>query len=90
MAKVAVSVTTHTMRNSAALSRRKFLRFCTWTLLATLTSTNQIPLRESSHDKLGAVACENKSCTEVGIDLLKLGGSAADAVGILLIIFCPC
>ena len=28
----------------------------------------------------GAVACESKLCTQVGIDLLKAGGNAADAV----------
>ena len=32
------------------------------------------------HDKLGAVASESKLCTQVGIDLLKAGGNAADAV----------
>ena len=34
------------------------------------------------HDKLGAVASESKLCTQVGIDLLKAGGNAADAVGL--------
>ncbi|KAL8890893.1 MAG: hypothetical protein Q9192_005811 [Flavoplaca navasiana] len=28
----------------------------------------------------GAVACENKICSQVGVDLLKAGGNAADAV----------
>lgn len=29
----------------------------------------------------GAVASESKTCTRIGIDLLKSGGNAADAVG---------
>lgn len=29
----------------------------------------------------GAVASENKVCTQIGVDLLKAGGNAADAVG---------
>ena len=28
----------------------------------------------------GAVACENKICSQIGVDLLKAGGNAADAV----------
>ncbi|KAL8688884.1 MAG: hypothetical protein Q9218_005314 [Villophora microphyllina] len=33
----------------------------------------------SDHDRLGAVASESKLCTEIGIDLLRRGGNAADA-----------
>jgi hypothetical protein len=29
----------------------------------------------------GAVASENKICSSIGVDLLKAGGNAADAVG---------
>ena len=31
-------------------------------------------------DRLGAVASENSVCSQIGIDLLKGGGNAADAV----------
>lgn len=33
-----------------------------------------------SSDKLGAVASESAICSRIGIDLLKIGGNAADAV----------
>lgn len=32
------------------------------------------------HDHLGAVASESSICSQIGIDLLKEGGNAADAV----------
>lgn len=35
---------------------------------------------DPDHDKLGAVASESATCSKVGIDLLKEGGNAADAV----------
>ena len=35
---------------------------------------------KSIDNKLGAVASENGVCSEIGIDLLKAGGNAADAV----------
>jgi len=34
-------------------------------------------------DRLGAVASESNICSQIGIDLLKKGGNAADAVGFL-------
>ncbi|KAL8950941.1 MAG: hypothetical protein Q9222_003063 [Ikaeria aurantiellina] len=34
---------------------------------------------DTHHGRLGAVASESGVCTELGIDLLKLGGNAADA-----------
>ena len=34
----------------------------------------------SGYGKLGAVASENAICTDIGIDLLKAGGNAADAL----------
>lgn len=37
---------------------------------------------ELSNNKLGAVASENKVCSQIGIDLLKAGGNAADAVSV--------
>ncbi|KAJ1338765.1 gamma-glutamyltranspeptidase [Microdochium nivale] len=33
----------------------------------------------SSSDKTGAVACESKTCSQIGIDLLAAGGNAVDA-----------
>jgi gamma-glutamyltranspeptidase len=36
--------------------------------------------RYHAGDKLGAVASETAICSRVGIDLLKAGGNAADAV----------
>ncbi|KAL8725479.1 MAG: hypothetical protein Q9181_006410 [Wetmoreana brouardii] len=39
-----------------------------------------IPNRQQTdHDRLGAVASESKLCTQIGIDLLRAGGNAADA-----------
>ena len=38
--------------------------------------------QQTSHDQLGAVASENRVCSQIGIDLLKAGGNAADAVGV--------
>ncbi len=32
------------------------------------------------HDRLGAVASENKVCSQIGIDILRAGGNAADAL----------
>lgn len=36
--------------------------------------------QQVNSDKLGAVASENRVCSQIGIDLLKAGGNAADAV----------
>ena len=38
--------------------------------------------QDVNDNKLGAVASENKVCSQIGIDLLKAGGNAADAVSI--------
>lgn len=35
------------------------------------------------NDKLGAVASESSVCSRIGVDLIKAGGNAADAVGSL-------
>ena len=35
---------------------------------------------ETNNDRLGGVASENRICSQIGIDLLKAGGNAADAV----------
>lgn len=38
------------------------------------------PLTNPEHNKLGAVASENSICSKIGIDILKIGGNAADAM----------
>ena len=61
-----------------------------WSLLFALTygaTPHQAVLgglrgQEVNNNKLGAVASENKVCSQIGIDLLKAGGNAADAVGL--------
>ncbi len=58
-----------------------------WNLLTDLALAAIIPQHAltspSSHrakDKVGAVASESNICSHIGIDVLKLGGNAADAV----------
>ena len=58
-----------------------FIGFCY--LLAGQIFFRGVGELQVDHDKLGAVASESKLCTQVGIDLLKAGGNAADAVGLL-------
>ncbi len=58
--------------------------FLPWILLGALAVTqvalaNPIPVC-AGQDKLGAVASESSICSNIGIDLLKAGGNAADAV----------
>ncbi|KIW01674.1 gamma-glutamyltransferase [Verruconis gallopava] len=51
-------------------------------LLAYLTSQLALssPVSYGNAPKLGAVASENSLCSNIGIDLLKAGGNAADAL----------
>lgn len=63
---------------------------CAWSLLASLAlaAVTQLALGNSTpqrleHDQLGAVASENSICSRIGIELLKAGGNAADAVSLL-------
>ena len=58
-----------------------------WNLFFALTcgtTPHQAVLggQEVNNNKLGAVASENKVCSQIGIDLLKAGGNAADAVSL--------
>ena len=61
-----------------------------WSVLFALTcgaTAHQAVLgglrgEEVNNNKLGAVASENKVCSQIGIDLLKAGGNAADAVSL--------
>ena len=57
------------------------LAFIAQHALAHYNSTEYRPNRQyDACDKLGAVASENAVCSRIGIDLLKAGGNAADAV----------
>lgn len=55
-------------------------------LLSLAHATNDVqpcdpsPIFDPNHDRLGAVASESAVCSKVGIDLLKSGGNAADAL----------
>ena len=40
--------------------------------------------QQAENNRLGAVASENRVCSQIGIDMLKAGGNAADAVRIFL------
>ena len=73
-------------------SRRRIalITLCLWAVLAAFAlAATQVALENPESQiledgKLGAVASENKICSQIGIDLLKVGGNAADAVGIAL------
>lgn len=47
-------------------------------LSSELRGTNTTQYEET--DKLGAVASESSVCSRIGVDLIKIGGSAADAL----------
>ena len=53
-----------------------------WVICFLGATASQIPLHQHEHKqgKHGAVASENRLCTQIGIDLLNAGGNAADAV----------
>jgi gamma-glutamyltranspeptidase / glutathione hydrolase len=65
-----------------------------WSVLSTIVCAGLVsqvalanPLPKAANyapqyapDHLGAVASESSICSEIGIDLLKQGGNAADAV----------
>jgi hypothetical protein len=59
------------------------------TNIFSLHGVNSIPIEtvtgdglsgHNGQDTLGAVACESSVCSEAGTKMLKMGGSAADAV----------
>lgn len=57
---------------------------CLWALHAASANASQVFLANSAteaNDKHGAVASESKICSQIGINLMKAGGNAADAVG---------
>ena len=52
-------------------------------MLGILASPNAQPRSTTQYeenDKLGAVASESSVCSRIGVDLIKAGGSAADAL----------
>lgn len=56
--------------------------------VANLVVANPVPASQLGQDKLGAVASESSICSNIGIDLLKAGGNAADAVSHYLCSVC--
>ena len=49
-------------------------------LAATQFALSSSTAPTSGDGRLGAVASENKICSKIGVDLLRAGGNAADAV----------
>ena len=74
----------------AKRGRIALITLCLWASLAAFAlAATQVALGDPESQiledgKLGAVASENKICSQIGIDLLKAGGNAADAVGIAI------
>lgn len=44
------------------------------------TSAWTVPSYDADQDKLGAVASESAVCSDIGIEVLKAGGNAADSL----------
>lgn len=58
------------------------IAFCFGISAATVPPQAVLDLRpHTKHGRLGAVASENRVCSQIGIELLQTGGNAADAVG---------
>lgn len=57
-----------------------FLRTLSNFLSSQSSLTTPIPLIDLQAPRLGAVASESSLCSQIGIDLLKRGGNAADAL----------
>lgn len=51
-------------------------------LLSQISSASawKIPTYDADHNKLGAVACESAVCSDIGANVLKSGGNAADSL----------
>jgi gamma-glutamyltranspeptidase/glutathione hydrolase len=66
--------------------KMEIIILCIWALMATFAlAATQIALSSLTstrleEGKLGAVASESKICSQIGIELLKAGGNAADAL----------
>jgi gamma-glutamyltranspeptidase/glutathione hydrolase len=54
-------------------------RAATWTALLAYVALASAATTQTS-GKRGAVACEVGECSEVGLDILKAGGTAADGM----------
>ena len=55
---------------------------CCHTILGhVLPAGKREPAQYHESDKKGAVASESAVCSKIGVDLIKIGGNAADAVG---------
>lgn len=48
--------------------------------VAKLETRGSSNFSDPDHDKLGAIASESAVCSKIGVELLKKGGNAADAV----------
>jgi len=55
-----------------------------------LTAVAWANSKSSCDQELGAVASESSVCSAIGIDILKEGGNAADAVSFLQSVLKPC
>jgi len=49
-------------------------------LQVTLQNPNILHAVDNTNGQHGAVASESQECTQIGIDIMKLGGNAADAM----------
>ena len=58
--------------------------FFTWAWLTVVANAAQVFLGDAPTDQgsRGAVASESKTCSQIGIDLMMVGGNAADAVSL--------
>ena len=86
MAPVLVEPVSAFCRESINMARGAFLPRCLTGLL-TLQSVLANPVPPGyptppviKHGELGAVASESDICSRIGVDLLKQGGNAADAL----------
>lgn len=66
------------------LSTMAMLLKCALAVSPLLLQAGASPLLVQEPDHLGAVASESEICSNIGIELLKAGGNAADAVS-----YCP-
>lgn len=55
-----------------------------WGRLDVQLSSDASPPGNGRHGQLGAVASENRNCSQMGAEMMKMGGTAADAVSILV------
>ena len=71
---------------ATSLPWKHVIAYFLWAFYLGITAASrqaQIPLHHYEYEqgnRNGAIASENKLCTQIGIDLLQAGGNAADAV----------